>query len=347
MLVVTAQLVTLLLALAGYFFDFVKKDAHGNKQRTSFGLPILTGYGVFAVILAVASNGLAYWKTSTDADNAAERNAELTRKYNELKTQSDALSKNVDTQFDSQLKKQQAATNNIISEFKGATQETLDKLRTATDLQVQSLHAAQAIRLSQFPISRISLRLVWPKQFKAWSVISAPCLVDKPKSVVAQVFLNPGKPTYCTLNSGYGPYDSAKMTSDGTKIITQQLEGYGVALRSPPFEKTLDFGDTSKLEIILSPEQIILSMDNPGVSMDWLATRGLWIRIDREEVRPPKIEIGIWRADFPYIVQETDTFWKDAKTLEKHETGPYPIYLDPYLTRNLEASKTQPSQNPK
>src|SRR3974390_2917252 len=105
----TATVVTLLLALAGYFFDFVKKDAQGNKMRTSFGLPILSSYGVFAVVLAVTSNG-PYWKTTTDAASAKMQNKELSDKYDELQRQykdlqkqNDALSGKVDDKFKAQL----------------------------------------------------------------------------------------------------------------------------------------------------------------------------------------------------------------------------------------------------
>jgi hypothetical protein len=61
-MIFVAQLITLLLALAGTFFDGVEKDANGNRKWSRLGFPILTTAGRCVVILMLISSGTAVWK---------------------------------------------------------------------------------------------------------------------------------------------------------------------------------------------------------------------------------------------------------------------------------------------
>ena len=341
---VVAEIVTVLLALAGAFFETVEKDYRG-KRKLYHGLPVPTRSGLSIVILVYISGGFAIYKDVSEAHDAEElrtkvkdiqgRANDLQDKATKLQTSNTALGNSLSTDY-----------NDLVGKLATSIGQ-LQSLETATRqtylTEEKTLNAVHHARLAEFAIRKITISFDWSPGSSGWHDFEARCPgIRREDTKIEGVASYSDRKPVCVeyrgefgFSSGYDP-SSGNMDSIRMLATLYFLDNLYLQSEASPARR-VEFDKAKQIMWSVGPSGVYVEVTDPGVALDWLDGGGISLHMEPGRGSLPQSFSIKFKTDgnFP-ITQKLIAHWRG------HNTGPYPITLTPELLKRLESSLPAP-----
>jgi len=331
---IVAQIVTLLLALAGLAYDGVEKDEEGKRRFGKFGIPKLTKAGFVIVVLLLCSTTIAIWKERL----SSKATDHLSETVDKLQQDNQSLQAVLQEDYKS-LSKDLKTSVNELQELDSSASETVEKLDAASQWQARSLAGIEHLRLSRFAVSKVVIWWGLTEDNQQWSLVASNCPGAKNTNVeVTSIWL--GSSQGCQYFQGKEPallnLTEDWKTSLRTDFRYQMLHSLQLTSSSSP--KALDV-ETQKANWFADPHRVEVQFVEPEISADWFTGRGIFITMGVDpkfaKLLPKFFVVSIEgdTVDVPFVWIEPR--WSDVRGTGEFSTGPHLIKLNSEVLRKV------------